>query len=767
MSESRWTRLAVVRVVAVFSILACMPIRGWAAGLGVQCHISTAAPNDNQLAPWINVVNGGTAAVALTSLTIRYWYTEEGTQSQTYTCDWTPRGCGNVTSKFGKPSPTTTTADTYLELGFGAAAGTLAAGQSTGDIQGRVNKSDWSNFNEANDYSYTTQTSPADCGKIGLYQNGVLVWGTPPVTTVDTTPPTAPTNLVSPSKTSTSVTLTWTASTDNVAVAGYNVYSGAQLALTVTATQATVPALAANATYSFTIRAVDAAGNLSAATAALNVTTSLPDTTPPSAPTGLTATSVTSNAASLSWNASTDNVGVTGYDVYNGTLVAITVTTTSATVTGLAPSTSYAFTVRARDAAGNVSSPSASVGVQTAAGSTRHEAPYPPVAASSCGSWALVDNVCVPQYCSTNNQSEDCSSCGGNTSPSCVKVSSKGGVSGEWPEVHAVASNEPWHFSRSTHFGLTNGGACGFGYYGLCTTKITFTDPQLAAQCDAFCKAYPALCTDPANTTLRGNFAAPQGNYYTQFWPSLPGDRDNYLSCGECFELVRTKKDGTDYAPGEVGYTSPVALQIVDSCPCSANSKWCCGSGRDHCGEVSDFKYGCQLPPAPPSPPPDHDPLPNESIHLDLSDIAMARLQTGSPNGSMVDGVIPTRYRRVPCPVVGNVYIWLRSGAGPYWFALTVMNVSGLGSVVNVEAQAASGTWVSMQRDQNYTSSRPQERYGTWVVPQGAGPFNLPLSLRITDASGRAQIATGLIKSWAPTDPKQAEMYYIDTGLQF
>jgi expansin (peptidoglycan-binding protein) len=163
----------------------------------------------------------------------------------------------------------------------------------------------------------------------------------------------------------------------------------------------------------------------------------------------------------------------------------------------------------------------------------------------------------------------------------------------------------------------------------------------------------------------------------------------------------------------------------------------------------------------------DHDPLPNESIHLDLSDIAMSRLQSGYADGGIVDGVIPIRYQRVPCPVVGNVYIWLRSGAGPYWFALSVVNVSGLGSVVNVEAQLPSGAWVSLQRDPNYTSSRPHERYGAWVLPQEAGPFSLPVSLRITDPSGNAVVASEVIKAWAPTDMSQAGMYYIDTGMQF
>jgi hypothetical protein len=396
----------------------------------------------------------------------------------------------------------------------------------------------------------------------------------------------------------------------------------------------------------------------------------------------------------------------------------------------------------------------------------RHQASYPPAAASTCGSWSLTENVCCARYCRNDPRSESCAGCGGDGSPECVTVNAKACSSGEWPEVHAVGASEPWHFSRSTHFGLTSGGACGFGLYGLCTTAFRFTDPSLAASCDAFCKAYPALCADPAGTTLRGNFAAPQGNYYSQFWPSLPGDRDNYLSCGECFEVVRTRKDGTDYPPGEAGYTAPVTLQLIDSCPCSANSKWCCGSGRDHCAEVSDFKFGCQLPPAPP-PPEDHDPVPGESIHLDLSDIAIARLETGDAKGGIVDGVIPTRYRRVPCPVVGNVYVWLRSGAGPYWFALSVVNVAGPGSVVKVEAQLASGAWAALARDPNYTSSRPQERYGSWVVPQGAGPFALPMSLRITSASGAALVASGIVKAWAAPDAAMAETYYVDTGLQF
>jgi chitinase len=79
------------------------------------------------------------------------------------------------------------------------------------------------------------------------------------------------------------------------------------------------------------------------------------DTTPPSAPTNLRVTGTTSSSISLAWNASTDNVGVTGYDVYRGSTRVTTVTGTSYTDGGLAASTTYTYTVYARDAAGNVS----------------------------------------------------------------------------------------------------------------------------------------------------------------------------------------------------------------------------------------------------------------------------------------------------------------------------------------------------------------------------------------------------------------------------
>ncbi|WP_133913942.1 carbohydrate binding domain-containing protein [Streptomyces sp. NBC_00582] len=104
------------------------------------------------------------------------------------------------------------------------------------------------------------------------------------------------------------------------------------------------------------------------------------DTQAPSTPTGLTSTGKTSSSVSLSWGAATDNVGVTAYDVYSGSSRVLSVSGTSATVSGLSPSTGYTFSVRARDAAGNVSGASNAVSVTTNAGSGgtsfKQAAPY-------------------------------------------------------------------------------------------------------------------------------------------------------------------------------------------------------------------------------------------------------------------------------------------------------------------------------------------------------------------------------------------------------
>ncbi|MGE0076680.1 MAG: M4 family metallopeptidase, partial [Bacteroidales bacterium] len=184
----------------------------------------------------------------------------------------------------------------------------------------------------------------------------------------DTQAPTAPTNLASSNITESSVSLSWTASTDNVAVTGYDIYRNGTLLATTTSTSYSVTGLTASTTYTFYVKAKDAAGNVSSASSTISVTTSVStDTEAPTAPTSLASASLTSSSFTLSWTASTDNVAVTGYNVYqDGTLLG-TVTTTSYSVTGLTASTTYSYTVKAKDAAGNLSSASTALSVTTPA----------------------------------------------------------------------------------------------------------------------------------------------------------------------------------------------------------------------------------------------------------------------------------------------------------------------------------------------------------------------------------------------------------------
>ncbi|NER13142.1 T9SS type A sorting domain-containing protein [Leptobacterium flavescens] len=376
------------------------------------------------------------------------------------------------------------------------------------------------------------------------YGRGVFTGSfTPNGSTVDLEAPTAPTNLAAANVTQTTVDLSWTASTDNVGVTEYDVYQGGAVIATVAGTTHQVTGLTANTAYTFTVRAKDAAGNESADSNAVNVTTqnstpgvctgdvtsfpyaegfesgfggwtqdsgddfdwtrqsggtpsnstgpsgavegsfyvyvetsvpnnpnltatlnspcfdlsgesqatytfryhmtgnavgvlrleastdnggtwteiwsqtgdqganwndasvnmnayaggtvrlryrgtsgsswqgdmavddinlsvgALPDTEAPTAPANLTASNITDTTIDLSWDAATDNVGVTEYDVYQGASVIATVTGTTHQVTGLTAGTAYTFTVRAKDAAGNESADSNAVNASTTGGS--------------------------------------------------------------------------------------------------------------------------------------------------------------------------------------------------------------------------------------------------------------------------------------------------------------------------------------------------------------------------------------------------------------
>jgi chitodextrinase len=200
----------------------------------------------------------------------------------------------------------------------------------------------------------------------------------PPGSSLDLQAPTAPSGVAVSSRTTTSVSLSWAASTDNVAVTAYDVYRNGTLAGSSASASFADTGLSPNTTYSYTITARDAAGNASAASPALQATTlDAPDTEAPSAPTGVNGTA-SGTWIHLSWTASTDNRGVTGYEIYRGGALAGTSTSTGFLDTGLTPSTSYTYTVKAKDAAGNVSAASAPTTIATLASSATEDPPTVP-----------------------------------------------------------------------------------------------------------------------------------------------------------------------------------------------------------------------------------------------------------------------------------------------------------------------------------------------------------------------------------------------------
>jgi glucose/arabinose dehydrogenase len=186
----------------------------------------------------------------------------------------------------------------------------------------------------------------------------------------DLIPPTAPGQPSCSAITTTGLTLTWPASTDNVGVVGYDIYhDGTPIGATTGATTTALTGLSANTQYRLSVLAHDAAGNMSTASPRATCTT-LPsaDTQPPTAPGNLTTSGVTGSSVNLAWTAATDNAGVTRYQVRSGATVLSTVgNVTSTTLTGLACSTTYSLTVVALDAAGNVSGPSNERSVTTLA----------------------------------------------------------------------------------------------------------------------------------------------------------------------------------------------------------------------------------------------------------------------------------------------------------------------------------------------------------------------------------------------------------------
>jgi len=184
----------------------------------------------------------------------------------------------------------------------------------------------------------------------------------------DTQAPTAPTNVTLSNITLNSINISWSASTDNFGVTGYNIYVDGILEAQTTNTNITIVALNTNTDYNFTIIARDLINNMSAAATISGKT--LEDTEAPSIPTNLSISNETDSSVKASWTPSTDNNAVHGYEVYVDNDLKETTTNSFYTVNGLNTTTTYTIEIVAYDIDNNKSAKSNSINATTTAGTS-------------------------------------------------------------------------------------------------------------------------------------------------------------------------------------------------------------------------------------------------------------------------------------------------------------------------------------------------------------------------------------------------------------
>lgn len=209
-----------------------------------------------------------------------------------------------------------------------------------------------SNLTPATGYSYTLAACDA-AGNCSPQSGAVLGTTQSP----DDIRPSTPTNLAATATSTSAISLTWTASTDNVSVTRYMVYRDNAWVASPTVVGYSDTGLVPSTTYRYTVVACDAASNCSSAqpNPAPATTFAPPDSTAPTKPSGVEATSVGTKTVNLAWTASTDSVGVTGYMIYRDGVKVGSSTVPSFADSNLSPSSGYSYTVTACDAAGNCS----------------------------------------------------------------------------------------------------------------------------------------------------------------------------------------------------------------------------------------------------------------------------------------------------------------------------------------------------------------------------------------------------------------------------
>ncbi|HEX9060792.1 MAG TPA: cohesin domain-containing protein, partial [Clostridia bacterium] len=193
-------RFLSLMVAFIFLAVSFIPQGAMAAGgIRVQVSQGSTAASTQSISPKLRIYNDGSSSVDLSSLTVKYYYTVDGDKTQQFFCDYAvtngnTSGTKVITSSvkgaFTKLASPVSSADYALVVSF--TDGTIDAG-GYADVQTRISKSDWTNYNQADDYSFQgTSSAYADAGNIPAFYKGTMVWGNVgPVVTptpVDSTP---------------------------------------------------------------------------------------------------------------------------------------------------------------------------------------------------------------------------------------------------------------------------------------------------------------------------------------------------------------------------------------------------------------------------------------------------------------------------------------------------------------------------------------------------------------------------------------------------
>lgn len=253
----------------------------------------------------------------------------------------------------------------WICLSNGTASNTAWSSSTVMSVGNRVNANN--KVYECTIAGTTGSTSPSHAS--GTATDGTVTWkyidtlavfkqfgviGTAGGGTIDTTPPNNITNLTSSAITATSATLSWTASSSSD-VTSYDIYNGSTFINNVVGTSINITGLTMGTSYTFWVKAKDNSSNVASGVSIGVTTSSSVDTTPPNNVTGLSTSNLASRTVTLNWTAST-STDIASYDIYNGATFVANTSNVSYDVTGLSPSTSYTFYVKAKDTSNNVSS---------------------------------------------------------------------------------------------------------------------------------------------------------------------------------------------------------------------------------------------------------------------------------------------------------------------------------------------------------------------------------------------------------------------------